>query len=226
MKRIFYLLFGAVVLLGTSYLQSCTDDDDNYYHSVNFPNALVTIKTSPTDGSVFFQLDDSTTVLPTNIKTSPYGNKEVRALTNIQIQGGQSGHYSKCAYVNWVDTILTKKMAKNLNDQNNAVYGNDPIEVVPDWRTLVEDGYLTLRFRTYFGNGSTHTINLVSTNNPYEVELHHNAAGDTKGILRDGLIAFRLSDLPDTQGKVVDLTLKWQSFDGVKSVKFKYCTRK
>ena len=226
MKQVFYLLFGAVVLLGTTCLQSCTENNDYYYNSVNFPNALVTIKTNPADGNVFFQLDDSTTILPTNIKTSPYGNKEVRALTNFQIAQGQSGHYSKCAYVNWVDTILTKNMAKNLNDQNNSVYGNDPIEIIKDWTTIVEDGYLTLRFSTYFGNGNKHIINLVSTNNPYEIELHHNAAGDTRGVMRDGLIAFRLNDLPDTKGKVVDLTLKWQSFDGVKSATFKYCTRK
>ena len=34
---------------------------------------------------VYFQLDDETTILPTNMKTSPYGNKEVRALTNIRV---------------------------------------------------------------------------------------------------------------------------------------------
>ena len=33
-------------------------------------------------------------------------------------------------------------------------------------------------------------------------------------------------DLPDTQGKTVDLTLKWQSFSGMKSVTFKYKSRK
>lgn len=56
--------------------------------------------------------------------------------------------------------------------------------------------------------------------------LHHNAAGDTRGFIRDGLVAFRLNDLPDTQGKTVDLTLKWQSFSGMKSVTFKYKSRK
>lgn len=44
------------------------------------------------------------------------------------------------------------------------------------------------------------------------------------GELADALVAFDLSDLPDTQGKTVKL--KWKSFDGDKSAEFDYCTRK
>lgn len=225
MKQVFSLLLSVVILLGISCLQSCLKNDD-YDNSGNFPNVLVTVKTNSSDGKVFFQLNDSTTILPTNMKTSPYGNKEVRALANIRIENGQDGHYAKTAYVNWVDSILTKNMAPNLGDENDKVYGKDPVEIVKDWTTVVEDGYITLRFRTYYGNGTRHIINLVKTDNPYEVMLRHNAKGDIRGVVRDGLVAFRLNDLPDTQGKTVELTLKWQSFSGMKSVKFKYRSRK
>lgn len=77
--------------------------------------------------------------------------------------------------------------------------------------------------------GKKHFVNLLSTNNPddpYEVEFRHNAYGDTYGQYGDGLVAFRLSDLPDTEGKTVKLTLKWKSFSGEKSAQFDYCTRK
>ena len=223
MKRFFNYLIVLGVLLGTMSLHSCLNDDDTD-NSVNYPNALVTIKTNSSTGQVYFQLDDETTILPT--KTSPYGNKEVRALTNIRVQDGQNGHYSKSAYVNWVDTILTKNMARSLGKKDDETYGKDPVEIVKDWTTVVEDGYLTLRFRTYFGSGKKHIVSLVKGEKPYEVVLHHNAAGDTRGFIRDGLVAFRLNDLPDTQGKTVDLTLKWQSFSGMKSVTFKYKSRK
>ena len=218
----YLLVLGAV--LSSLSLQSC-ENDDNYDYSVNYPNALVTIKTNSSTGQVYLQLDDETTVLPTNMKTSPYGNKELRALTNLKIQDGQGGHYSKSAYVNWIDTILTKNMVRSMGAKDDEVYGKDPLEIVKNWTTSVEDGYLTLRFRTYFGNGTKHVVNLVKGTQPYEVILHHNAMGDTKGYVRDGLVAFRLSDLPDTQGKTVDLTLKWQSFAGAKSVHFKYMSR-
>ncbi|MBR6849499.1 MAG: hypothetical protein IKM88_04605, partial [Lachnospiraceae bacterium] len=41
-------------------------------------------------------------------------------------------------------------------------------------------------------------------------------------IAGDALVAFRLSDLPDTHGETVDLTLEWQSFSGRRTAKFKY----
>ena len=50
--------------------------------------------------------------------------------------------------INWLDSIRTKVMAKNLGDSNAKTYGNDPLEVVNDWVSIAEDGYLTLRFRT------------------------------------------------------------------------------
>ena len=117
-------------------------------------------------------------------------------------------------------------MAPSLGQKDDETYGKDPVEIVRDWTTVAEDGYLTLRFRTYFGDGRTHVFNLVKGDKPYEVVLHHNAMGDTRRIIRDGLVAFRLNDLPDTQGKTVTITLKWQSFSSIKSVQFKYKSRK
>ena len=120
-------------------------------------------------------------------------------------------------------------MAPNLGDQNNEVYGNDPVEIVNDWVTIAEDGYLTLRFRTVWsGRGITHYVNLIPTNNPenpYEVEFKHNANGDVNGRIGDGLVAFKLDDLPDTEGETVKLKLIWKSFNTTKSAEFDYRTR-
>ena len=65
----------AIATISSLSLQSCLDDDDNY--AMRFPNALVTVKTDA-DQTVFLQLDDKTTLLPTNMTKSPYGEKEVR----------------------------------------------------------------------------------------------------------------------------------------------------
>ena len=223
MKTKLWMMRALVALVAAAALQSCNDDDDN--RNLAYPNALVTLKTNAS-GTFFLQLDDSTTVIPTNMKASPYGKKEVRALANINMDAKEPKDHVKSGYVNWLDSILTKNMAPNLGDKNDATYGNDPVELVKDWTTLVEDGYLTLRFRTYFGYGKRHVLNLIPTGKPYEVELRHNAQGDDRRVVRDGLVAFRLSSLPDTQGKEVELTVKWKSFNGDKSAKFKYRTRK
>ena len=106
----------------------------------------------------------------------------------------------------------------------------DPVEIVNDWVTIAEDGYLTLRFRTKWGDyNKAHFVNLLLGQNPsdpYEVEFRHNAYGDTYGTVGDGLVAFKLVGLPDTNGKTVPLTLKWKSFSGDKSAVFDYCTQK
>ena len=83
-----YIVLILGIVLGTFSLQSCLNDDDTDYPT-NIPNALVTIKTNSSTGQVYFQLNDETTILPTNMKTSPYGKKELRALTNIKVQDGK-----------------------------------------------------------------------------------------------------------------------------------------
>lgn len=225
-KKWFVMLMAAVASLG---FQSCLDDDDDKY-AMLLPNALVTVKNA-SDNSCYLQLDERTTLLPVNMKSSPFGGKEVRALVNYSNVDEPSGVYSQAVHVNWIDSLLTKSMAPNLGEaENDEVYGDDPVEMVADWVTIAEDGYLTLRFRTVWGNPSLkHFVNLISTNNPedpYEVEFRHNAYGDTYGQAGDGLVAFSLASLPDTEGKTVKLTLKWHSFTGDKSVQFDYCTRK
>ena len=211
-------------------LGSCNNDDD--YIWVGYPplpNALVTVK--PIDGGGFYmQLDDSTTMYPVNMNVAPYGDKEVRALVSVREVKPEVEGYSKSVIVNWLDSILTKQAVPYPADGDISEYGDDAIEIVRDWVNIAEDGYLTLRFRTRWGDGGvTHYVNLltgVNPDDPYEVEFKHNAFGDINGMEGDALVAFRLSDLPDTGGKTVKLTLKYKSFTGEKKVQFDYCSRK
>ena len=231
MKKFFgfnKLLASVAVLASVMIFRSCLDDDDNDYYRYALPNALVTVK-PVADNSFFMQLDDSTTLLPVNMKNSPYGEKEVRALVNFDPVNESSGEYDKAVHINWIDSILTKPIAPDLGEENDKIYGTDPVEIVNDWVTLAEDGYLTLRFRTVWGGSQKHFVNLLlgqNPDNPYEVEFRHNAYGDTYGNPDDGLVAFKLDELPDTEGKTVKLKLKWKSFSGDKSAEFDYCTRK
>ncbi len=229
MKRTNSIILGIVLIAGTLTTSCLKDNDVNY--SLIYPNALVTVKPDADNSSFFLQLDDNTVLKPVNMVKSPFGTKEVRALTNYR----KAKDSEKLAditveqvYVNWLDSILTKPTAANLGaEENIAQYGNDPVEIVNDWVTIAEDGYLTLRFRTYWG-GKTHIVNLVNDGdeeNPYHVTFFHDANGDRYGRSGDGLVAFRLSDLPDTQGQTIDLTLEWNSFSGKKHTTFKYCTR-
>jgi hypothetical protein len=224
-RKLLLLTSGIILMLLT--FQSCLSDDT--YNDYLFPNALVTVK--PVSAiSFFLQLDDSTTLYPVNMTASPFADKEVRALVNYKEVKEPAKEYSKAVYINWIDSIPTKTMVPDIGAMNDATYGKDPVEIINDWVTVVEDGYLTLRIRSaYEGQFRNHKVYLLAGSDPakpYEIELRHNACGDISGTLKDALVAFRLNMLPDTKGKTVRLTLKWKSYNGDKSVDFNYCTRK
>ena len=92
---------------------------------------------------------------------------------------------------------------------------------------MAEDGYLTLRFRTRWGDDKPHVVNLVADDpaNPYEMTFHHK--GNTSGPVSDGIVAFKLDRLSRNMiDGIYLIELKWNSFSGAKSVTFKYCTGK
>lgn len=200
-------------------LNSCDNDENN--EVMQRPTALVTVYPTTSDGFTM-QLDDSTSLVPTNLKASPFGDKKVRALVNYTIENtAAKGAYNVC--VNWIDSIRTKMPMTTLGSaaKDEKAYGNDPIEIVRDWVSVAEDGYVTLRIRTRWGGNATHIINLVSgvnKDNAYEFDLRHNAQDDTNGKMGDALIAFDLNSLWKEQPKEVKIKLNWLSFSGNKSV--------
>ena len=224
MKTKTFLLLLVSSLMLVVGLTSCENDD---YREPTY-NGLVTIRYTESD-VLYFQLDDVRTLYPVNIGNSKLWEDGQRALINFQVVDEDDKGFTDAVYVNWIERVLTKSMVESKGVENDSLYGKDPVEIVRDWVTVVEDGYLTLRFRTYWSGGVTHTVNLlagVNPDNPYEVEFRHNANGDLNYYVEDGLVSFDLSKLPDTEGRTVKLTLKWMSFSGPKSVVFYYCTSK
>lgn len=212
-------IVGVVVLM---MLPSCTNDDDS--PELLRPTALVTVCPNA-DGSFIMQLDNATQLVPTNLKISPFGTKEVRALVNYtETNVSPQDKKVRNVEVNWLDSIRTKLPVETLGKQDEVKYGNDPVEIVQDWVTVAEDGYLTLRIRTLWGSPhATHILNLVTGTNPedpYELELRHDAKGDKNGRWGDALIAFNLNKLPRGDAGIAKIKLKWKSFTGDKSAKF------
>ncbi|MGI6222446.1 MAG: NigD-like protein [Prevotella sp.] len=229
MKKYFKMMGWLLCLALTSVvLQSCDDDDDDdYYYMDMTPNAIVSVY-SNSDGHPMLVLNDSTVLWPVNLRNELYGGKRMRAFVNLrtpkesELDGGIYGDSLQNTFVNWIDTIRTKEMAVDKDTLNDSIYGNDPLEIVDDWVTCVEDGFLTIRFRTIFGSGKVHTLNLVKGSNSNEVVIHHDADGDLRGNLADGMMAFSLQKLGLTPGTTQELTVKWNSFSGTKEHKFTY----
>ena len=88
---------------------------------------------------------------------------------------------------------------------------------------------MNIRFRTRFGYNGKHRMTLVhrtDAEDPYTVEFLHDANGDTNGQVADGMVAFRLDDSFNEGNDPIEITLKWKSYSGEKSAKFKYIPRK
>lgn len=195
------------------------DSTDSTYLSM----ALVTVK--PTADSFILQLNDSVRLLPSNINKSPFGDKEIRALVNYQVEEKSANSEWQHVHINRIDSIRTKMPVALVPDKDNSIYGNDPIDIVNDWVTVAEDGYLTLRIRTRWGNsGKVHYVNLltgVNPENPYELLLCHNANGDVPAQTGDALIAFNLRNvMSGADTDKVKFTLRWNSFSGMKKLEF------
>lgn len=227
MKKFMMYFAGLSLMAGTLGLQSCSDDLDDGGQMMM--NAMVTVKPNADNTAVTLQLDDYTVLHPENLQKSPFGTKEVRARACLDYKDSQKQHVD----VVWLDSVLTKKLVKNQGseDENRKTYGNDPLNILNDWITVAEDGYLTLHFATVFGNGAQHKLNLVhrdDVNTPYYFTLYHDAQGDFTGLEQDGIVAFKLYDLPALQeiDQPVQITLEWNTRVGTQTAKFKYNPRK
>ena len=86
----------------------------------------------------------------------------------------------------------------------------DPMDIVTDWMTSLEDGFLTLHYQIPQSGNKKHSFALyrgMNGNGNYTFYLVHDADGD-KGAVSDGIVCFDVSDvLPDTNGETVKLSL-------------------
>ena len=223
------LLSGAVAFGFTS----CSNNDNPSY-GIWYANALVTVKPNADNSDFYMQLDENTTIKALNLKQSPFGTKEVRALAALEMTGGDAGQYDSTVYVYAIDSILTKSTAAFVDSESaDTDYGTDPADMM---MALVEDGYLTLKVRVVTGvHGSMHRLSLltgVNPDDPYEVEFRHRPEGPSAGdvyhpsyVLGDAFVAFRLDSLPDTDGRTVKLKLRWKSFNGEQETTLDYRSR-
>jgi len=223
MKRIF--TYAAILFAISTVMTSCSKNSDTGYYA----NALVTVKTAG-DGTCYLQLDNNTTVLPLNLPTSPFGSKQVRAMTHLEDIQSMVGEYNKSANVTWIDSVLTKKpVLPKDTGKSGYGYGDHPIEILNSWTTVLEDNYLTLCFSAPSGYYSTmHYVNLVygiNPEDPYEVMFTHDmeAPADYYSGSFTGLVAFDLTQIPGlAQETSAIVTVRYISPVGERTVHFAY----
>ena len=237
MRRIKTFILTMMALTTVAFtLQSCLDDDDDENYFITDPDTMVGVVTLKPDTEAhpwWIQLSDSAVVTCSNIKEFPLKEKkEQRAYIYFKFDSAPSLTADiKSITVTHLDTILTKPLAPALESEeaNNEAYGNDPVEIVKsNLETLAEDGYMNIRFRTNWTQGNVHRVNLVRVADEDGLAtfcFHHDANGETSGVIGDGMVAFYLDLEKDIDRTPREIKIKWKSFTGDKSVKFKYIPR-
>ena len=93
----------------------------------------------------------------------------------------------------------------------------DPVDILMDWITSLEDGFLTLHYSVRASGSVKHEFSLYPGEESHTYRLVHDANGDGKGELTDGIVCFDVSGvLPDTEGKTVELHLDYIDLNNTK----------
>ena len=95
--------------------------------------------------------------------------------------------------------------------------GGDPVDILMDWITSLEDGFLTLHYSIPASGSVKHDFSIYPGVETNTYRLVHEANGDSKGSLTDGIVCFDVSGvLPDTEGKTMELHLDYIDLNNTK----------
>jgi hypothetical protein len=201
---------------------SCVDSDgyslDDAWYSV------ATIRTTGNEGSASYwlTLDSGTSLWPVATDVPWYRSKDrQRAFVIYTILSDKFSGYDHAVKVLDVKNILTKPVVEDLGEENDEMYGTDPVGISEMW---IGDGFLNIKFEFNYGGEAVHFINLMknaSVRTPHFYEFRHNAYNDSERYRRKAIVAFDLSSI-DTMGEDVELTIQVNTFDGTKDFKIKY----
>jgi hypothetical protein len=219
MKKLKLLLLVIGVGLGSIMFNSCSDESG--YSLDDFWMDIVTIV--PIDDNTFYlRMDDGTTLWPAASNVPFYKPKEnQRALVNFTIlsdsvEGFKYDHWIR---INRIDEILTKNIAEDLGNDNDSIYGTDPVEIVAIW---TGDNYLNVYFKTYFGGTRKHYINLIPSSDENAMfEFRHNAYDDPETFKQGSFVSFNLDSL-DTFIEDNIITVKINTYEGEKVYEIKF----
>lgn len=204
-------LFRGILCLAALLAVSCSKEA-----GFNFSDAapefhkadvIVTIK-QDADGTVFFQYGRDR-LYPG--EGYPF-ERQCRAMASVTIYAEEVPLYGHRVDVNWLEPI-DQGAFKPYPAEG---YGSDGIDVLTkSWITSVEDGYVTLHYKTWWGDpAGHHDFFLVQGEDPYELTLMHNANGDEKAVYSEGTIYFDINSLPPTEDGPRKLRINWTSTEG------------
>ena len=182
------------------------------------------------DGIRYIRLDGvsrSQVMNPNVIKDIPDGTRVYLEFRYV-VDASVASFCSDAILVEWASALDVGAVVDLSYESVAKTSGNDPIDILADWMTSLEDGFLTLHYSIPSSGNVKHDFSLYPGNSKDEWQLVHDAHGDTKGTLIDGIICFDVAGLlPDTAGETVKLSLDYIDLNNTnKRLTVDYCSPK
>lgn len=219
MNKKLFLCMG--IVMTSLVLNSCDMDNDGYSLDKVW-YSIATVEPLGDSPAYFLTLDQGTTLWPAATNIPWYVPKErQRALVFYTILSDAFQGYDHAVKVLDIQGVLTKPIAEDKGEENDAYYGDDPVKILDMW---VGDGYLNVEFRFNYGGSVKHFINLVKRDDaekPNYFEFRHNAYQENAYAGRNGIVAFDLSTL-ETDEEEIQLTIRVKTFEGDKNYTVNY----
>ena len=175
--------------------------------------ALFTIKQNA-EGALFFQAGEHK-LLPADLEWDFV--RQQRVMANVYVNAEMRDEYRMCS-VYWVEPLDEGVFEKGAFNYQAVVVPPDGLDILLNsWITGVDDGYLTLHYKTWWGSVPLHhdfSLVCLDAGNPYSLTLVQDSHGDGHDELAEGVICFDINDLSDTGGETVTITLNWIKLDG------------
>jgi hypothetical protein len=219
--RPFLAVIPALLLLSACAKEFSGDAGDLYKYPYSYydqgevtSQAIGTVKTR--DGIRFIQLDAVSAgfvVNPNEIQGFADGTRVYLQYWTV-LSTSTPDFCTDAILVEWASPIEKGGLSMVNFEENfsaaaiNSATYSDPMDIVTDWMTCLEDGFLTLHYMIPTSGEKKHEFSLYRSLYDYnQYYLIHQADGDTKGSVKDGIVCFDVSNaLSKTEGKTVELS--------------------
>lgn len=180
------------------------DSGHNSYNSVE-NLAIATVWSR--EGVRFVRLDgvsSSQVINPNEIAGIPDGTRVFLQYRHV-LASSVASFCSGAILVEWASPLDVGEIRYEM-----SAFAGDPVDILTDWITSLEDGFLTLHYSIQASGSVKHEFSLYPSVEPDTYRLVHDARGDSKGNQTEGIVCFDVSGvLPDTDGETVDLHLDY-----------------
>lgn len=183
--------------------------------------AVGTVKSR--DGVRYIQLDAVSTgfvVNPSEIKAIADGTRVF--LEYLVVLSTETPDFcSDAILVEWATPLdVGDRSILNFEESfsEESFLATDPVDIVPDWITSLEDGFLTLHYTVRSSGEKKHTFSLYEgMGEGGRYFFVHDANGDTGRNLTDGIVCFPMADLlPETENGTVTITVTYLNLNKTK----------